>query len=226
MNIIAFSLYGNCPLYVEGLIRRIPSWRLHYPDWEIFVYSSGYWSHHALLEQDVFLIPPPTWILSPPNWRLAAANTVADAVIFRDADSAPSHREAAAVAEWIESGLPVHVMRDNAHHRRLMLAGMWGCVPSKLPDLCPLFIEWQASNLHNPLGYGNDEDFLGEIVWPIAQQIGVMQHDRWQLFAGSKPFPGDNPDTLPEAFIGEKLYPDGTPVDPSYRPSRPEHFNA
>lgn len=226
MNVIAFSLYGSNPIYIEGIERQIPALNQFYRGWEIHVFGSGHPSHHTLRKSwgELFYHAPPSWILSPPSWRLAAVTFYqAERVIFRDADSRPSHREADAVYEWIDSGLPVHVMRDNAHHRKPMLSGMWGCVPAKIPDLVPLWIEWQAAHINNPLGYGNDEDFLNEVVWPIAQQVGVMQHDRWQLFPGSKPFPGDAINQ-PESFIGEKVNPDGSPVDPSYRTSRPEHF--
>ena len=50
----------------------------------------------------------------------------AEYVIFRDADSVVSHREAEAVAEWIESGRLFHTMRDSGSHTALILAGMWG----------------------------------------------------------------------------------------------------
>ena len=35
-------------------------------------------------------------------------------------------RENAAVAEWLESDLPFHSMRDNQYHGVEILGGMWG----------------------------------------------------------------------------------------------------
>ena len=46
----------------------------------------------------------------------------------RDADSRVSPREAAAVAEWVRSGVAAHVMRDHPNHQFVMNSGMWGAV--------------------------------------------------------------------------------------------------
>ena len=73
------------------------------------------------------------YVTSPVNkwpgamWRFLAINDPeAEYVIFRDADSVVSHREAEAVAEWIGSGHSFHTMRDSGSHTALILAGMWG----------------------------------------------------------------------------------------------------
>lgn len=45
---------------------------------------------------------------------------------FRDLDSKVSKRELAAVNDWLSSGKPYHVMRDNKYHGTSILGGMFG----------------------------------------------------------------------------------------------------
>ena len=44
----------------------------------------------------------------------------------RDLDSKFTDREAAAVSEWLESGKPIHSMRDNPQHNVPLLGACWG----------------------------------------------------------------------------------------------------
>jgi hypothetical protein len=86
-------------------------------------------------------------------------------VIFRDADSRMSAREAAAVEEWIGSGKPFHLMRDHPFHWPSIMAGMWGCKGGALTG-------WQT-NYQSAIAqqaamqaYGGDQAFLADVVYP------------------------------------------------------------
>jgi hypothetical protein len=69
-------------------------------------------------------------------WRFAAYDDPnVDRVIFRDADSIISTREAGAVEEWVASGQAFHAMRDYGSHTDLLLAGMWGVARGALPPM-------------------------------------------------------------------------------------------
>jgi hypothetical protein len=60
-------------------------------------------------------------------WRFIAFKLHnAKYVIFRDADSLISDREAKLVNQWIKSNKPFHIIRDWFTHTDLILAGLWG----------------------------------------------------------------------------------------------------
>ena len=49
-----------------------------------------------------------------------------DNFVSRDLDSLFSHREQAAVEEWLKSEKCFHIMRDHPAHDEVILAGLWG----------------------------------------------------------------------------------------------------
>jgi ATP synthase protein I len=66
-------------------------------------------------------------------WRfLALDDPLAHRILFRDADSVISRREAGAVEQWIASGKRFHMMRDWGSHTALILAELWGVASSSL----------------------------------------------------------------------------------------------
>ena len=135
------------------------------------------------------------YVTSPVNkwpgamWRFLAINDPeAEYVIFRDADSVVSHREAEAVAEWIESGRLFHTMRDSGSHTALILAGMWGAKAGAVPDMdarIQRFVDKGYDSRHFA-----DQDFLAEDLWGYIRQ-DVFSHDRVFNFCNAKPFPGE-----------------------------------
>ena len=87
------------------------------------------------------------------TWRfMPVLDPLVAAMVSRDLDARLTTREAGAVMDWIESGLSFHVMRsamgihliqimmimmkvshhhslllrDNPHHKELIMGGMWG----------------------------------------------------------------------------------------------------
>ena len=119
-------------------------------------------------------------------WRFLAINDPeAEYVIFRDADSVVSHREAEAVAEWIESGHSFHTMRDSGSHTALILAGMWGLKLAQCQIWKQEFnVLWiRVMTLVILL----ISDFLAEDLWGYIRQ-DVFSHDRVFNFCNAKPF--------------------------------------
>jgi hypothetical protein len=94
--------------------------------------------------------------------------------LVRDADSAVSPREAAAVAEWIDSGLPFHAMRDWYTHTDPLLAGMWGGIAGVFPDLARTIARFSE---RAPLSTNWDQYFLREEIWPAIRDECCV-HDR------------------------------------------------
>jgi hypothetical protein len=123
-----------------------------------------------------------------PMWRfLALDDSQAHRVLFRDADSVISQREAEAVNEWLTSGKRFHIMRDWGSHTELMLAGLWGMVAGSLPPLDKLMARFMSAPLESR--HFADQYFLRKYVWPYAR-TSLMQHDSVFGFMDGVPFPG------------------------------------
>ena len=117
-------------MYNVGAVENATNAEELYPDW-ICRYYVGESVPSETLEKlssksntEVILVKSENdWTSS--TWRFLAFDD-SDIVIFRDTDSRLTNRERVAVNEWLESGKPVHIMRDHPYHTENILAGMWG----------------------------------------------------------------------------------------------------
>ena len=140
-RIIAFSLFGNNSKYIEPAVLNTQLSPMLFPDWVCRFYVDDSVSPEAIQRlknngAEVVYVTSPVNKWPGAMWRFLAINDPeAEYVIFRDADSVVSHREAEAVAEWIESGHSFHTMRDSGSHTALILAGMWGAKAGAVPDI-------------------------------------------------------------------------------------------
>ena len=73
---------------------------------------------------------------------MPAADSSVDRFVVRDVDSRLNARDRIAVEEWIESKLPVHILRDHVNHCIVMNGGMWGAVKDALPNMKELIMAW------------------------------------------------------------------------------------
>jgi hypothetical protein len=179
LNIISFSLFGANPKYCEGAVFNAQDSQVFYPNWTCRFYvdqtvpakvvrrllEEGAQVHR--IEEHYRKWPGTMWRFIPLEDRSLHR------VLFRDADSILSDREAGAVAEWVESGKPFHVMRDFGSHTDLILAGMWGAVVGVLPSLGPLIDHFLANVDRRRT---TDQEFLGKDVWPHLRDNSV-KHD-------------------------------------------------
>ena len=181
-RIIEFSLFGNNSKYVEPAILNTQVSPMLFPSWVCRFYVDDSVSSEAVYVTS----PVDKW--PGTMWRFLAINDPeAEYVIFRDADSVVSHREAEAVAEWIESGRSFHTMRDSGSHTALILAGMWGAKAGAVPDMearIQRFIDKGYDSRHFA-----DQDFLADDLWGYIRQ-DVFAHDRVFNFCDAKPFSG------------------------------------
>ncbi|MDR2155237.1 MAG: tetratricopeptide repeat protein [Burkholderiaceae bacterium] len=190
-NIIAFSLFGRDSRYCEPAILNVQQQPRIYPHWvcRFYVDASVPEAVISRLHQGGAQIVPveggaAQW--PGPMWRLLALDDpFAHRVLFRDADAVISQREAAAVAQWIDSGKRFHVMRDWGSHTELILAGLWGVVAGSLPPLERLMNRFMAAPLESRRFA--DQHFLRQYVWPYAR-ASLMQHDSVFGFMGGVAF--------------------------------------
>lgn len=192
LNIIAFSLFGASPKYCETAVLNASERQRLYPDWTCHFYVDETVPEHVLRRlavpgSRVFHVDEEQRIWPGPMWRFIASDHPGlHRVIFRDADSVISNREALAVREWVDSPARFHLMRDAPSHTELLLAGLWGCVGGGLPSMRKLV----AGFLEKPLvsRHFADQYFLREWVWPYARE-SLMHHDSVFALPGSRPFP-------------------------------------
>ena len=192
-RIISFSLFGNNSKYVETAVMNTQVASILYPGWSCRFYVDNSVLPEAIERlkyngAEVVHISEPLNKWPGTMWRFLAINDPeAEYVIFRDADSVVSHREAEAVEEWIESGRSFHTMRDSGSHTALILAGMWGAKAGTVPDMrerIQSFIDKGFDSNHFA-----DQDFLANELWGYIRQ-DVFSHDRLFNFCDAKPIPG------------------------------------
>lgn len=237
MKAISYSLWGSNPVYLIGAIRNAEYIKANLPDWQMVVwYGSDVLVHHEhilddLRELGVKLCFRPQRILGSSIteygcfWRFRTIDTRQYShVIFRDCDSRLSRRDMAAVDQWIESDLALHIIRDHPYHAEAypmkepaILGGLWGINCKHVNFSIEYMIaNYYAARNYRESGYGSDQEFLKPIM--IMFKHSTMIHD--EVCGTGLKFP------LPRegwAFAGERIGEDEMPTHNDRR-SLQEHL--
>lgn len=174
-KIIAMSVFGSNPRYVDGAILNAVlakrDWHAH--GWVLRIYYGEGVPQDAintLLSLGVEMVEIKTAqnARASTYWRFfALEDRTATRIISRDADAQLSQRDLAAVNEWVESGHFFHTLHDHNWHGAPVLAGMWGAVAGFVN---PRVIEqWRQSNDDTKQIWRNDQAWLASVVWPKAK---------------------------------------------------------
>lgn len=189
-NIIAFSLWGDNPVYVHGAIQNARIAPHLYYGWTARFYHDDSVPADAIDElkragAQTVRIADPDLARVKPFWRfLVSDDRGVDFFICRDADSRLNGQELIAVEEWCRSGKPFHIMRDHLYHMELILAGMWGGAAGLLPSV-------REAIVNSPDYFDNkfaDQLFLGNEVWPLIKDH-TLTHDSYYHFNDGRDFP-------------------------------------
>ena len=189
-NIIAFSLWGKDPTYLQGAIANARIAPNIYYGWTTRFYCDNSVPADTLAElkrhhAQIVLLEDPAWQRIKPMWRfLVSDDPNVDYFICRDADSRLNCQELLAVEDWLRSGKPFHAMRDHVYHMELILAGMWGGMAGVLPEVRTL-IFGHPQFFNSRFG---DQAFLMNVVWPLVRDQ-MLVHDSYYRFHGSVEFP-------------------------------------
>lgn len=191
-KIISFSLFGNSPKYIESAVINTELVEKIYPGWICRFYIDENVPADAIKRlssngAEIFTCHKSLHHIPKTMWRfLPLADPSVSYVIFRDADSVISRREAAAVNEWLESGKYFHTLRDNGSQTDLVQAGLWGAVCGVLPNVIELMNDFVSKgNLHQRFA---DQDFLKQYLWVYIIQ-SLYATDSVFDFLDSYPFP-------------------------------------
>ena len=196
-NVVAYSLWGDKPMYWTGALKNIEKVKEYFPGWicrfyidrncnpdlintikgdnveVILVDSVGHntnsYSHYGMF------------------WRFSASEDPdVDIFLSRDCDSRITEREVNAINDWLSSDKDFHRMRDHPYHQVPILGGMWGCRNGLMRELglIRMINDWNQYQRK-----GIDQDFLGQVVYPLIKDKAI-EHSEFNLkFGGEiKPF--------------------------------------
>jgi protein O-GlcNAc transferase len=186
VKLISFSLWGADPKYVRGAIRNAALAATVYPGWTCRFYCARSVPADAIAALAAFAHVTVVRREEQGDWRAmfwrfeAAAETGAEAILFRDTDSRLNSRERAAVDAWLASDAAAHVMRDHPDHNVPILGGMWGVRGGVLPDIATLI----GGSEHGDY-WQVDQEFLAAKVAPRRRPAWIG-HDE---YFGGRPFP-------------------------------------
>ena len=214
-NIIVYSLWGDNPIYWIGAQKNIELSKELYPGWICRFYIDENCDSElikSLNGDNVEIILMKKLDYRYKNlsdkfnhsglfWRFfSLADSSVDYILSRDCDSRLSKRESDAVSEWLSSGKKFHIMRDHPYHTVPILAGMWGCKRDILNNIEDLLRFWSTYQRRGVF-HAEDQDFLGQIVYPIIKK-DVMEHSEFNISFGGeiKKFPTERIDY---EFVGD-----------------------
>jgi hypothetical protein len=184
-NVVAYSLWGDHPMYWIGALKNIELVNKFYPGFISRFYIDKN-SRNDLIESikgenvEVILVDSKDSFHGM-FWRFWATED-ADVNVFlsRDCDSRISEREVLAVEEWLKSDKDFHIMRDHPYHTVPILGGMWGCRNGLLRDIK---ISKQIENWNKFSRKGMDQDFLGQVIYPYVRSKS-LEHSEFGLRFG------------------------------------------
>lgn len=191
-NVIAFSLWGAEPRYIDTALRNAEIARDIFPSWRCRFHCDttvpeAVRERLAGVGATVVMEAVPAVRHAALFWRFKAADDPAvDHFLVRDADALLTVRDRVAVDDWLASDLPFHAMRDWWSHTDLLLAGMWGGCGRLLEAIADRVDDYlsRPEVPHRAL----DQGFLGLMVWPSIRGRCLIHDDLFGSL-GARPFP-------------------------------------
>lgn len=202
-NVISYSLWGDNPMYWTGAFRNIDNVKSYFPNWVCRFYIDRN-SNKELIDTIVGENVEVILVDSKDSfhgmfWRfLASEDPEVDIFLSRDCDSRISQREVSAINEWLSSDKDFHIMRDHPYHTVPILGGMWGCRKGIMREIG---IGKLIENWNQYQRKGIDQDFLGQVVYPLVKER-AMEHSEFNLKFGSETIPFPSPRRDYE-FVGD-----------------------
>jgi hypothetical protein len=88
------------------------------------------------------------------------------------------------VEDWIQSKVPVHIVRDHRNHCQKMSGGLWGGTKGAIQDMKGKITKWERD------AYMEDILFLQNMIWPEINEKHIA-HDAYccKRFPNTRPFP-------------------------------------
>jgi hypothetical protein len=210
INLVSYSLYGSKARYCETALLNCVAAKQHLPAFVCRFYvdeSVPADVIRRLRDHSAEIVPVRGRAASffPTFWRfLALDDEHADRVLVRDADSLIDAREAYCIREWLDSGKPFHIIRDDGCHTELIHAGLFGArsgIVDRVEDRIATFIATERNEGNDRF---SDQLFLRKCVWPMVREHALTHDSIYGYGADVRAIPSDVPDApgLRNAFIG------------------------
>jgi hypothetical protein len=190
-NVIAYSLWGDHPMYWKGALRNIEIVKEKLPNWICRFYIDKN-SKKELIETivgdnvEVFLVDTVGGFHGM-FWRFwAADDPEVNIMLSRDCDSRISDREVAAINQWLDSDKDFHIMRDHPYHGVPILGGMWGCRNGILRNIG---ITEKINSWNKYERKGIDQDFLGQVIYPLVKNYAFVHDEFFNYDTNKNNFP-------------------------------------
>ena len=196
-DVISFSLWGPTPFYSYGAMINLLLARDIYPGWNCRFYVDA-------------AVPPACTAFLRDNGAdvrniedeypgvglfqrfLVMNDATVGRFLVRDCDARLSAAEADLVAQWIDSGLPFHVVRDHVLHNELMIGCTWAGRTDCGIDIAGLMRRYFT---HGPNAkYGHDQRMLGLLLWPLIRDRCLV-HDKHYRLPGVETVPLRDPNS-------------------------------
>jgi tetratricopeptide (TPR) repeat protein len=196
-DVISFSLWGAAPFYSYGAMINLVLAREVYPGWSCRFYVDA-------------AVPPACTAFLRDNGAelrniedeypgvglfqrfLVMNDPTVGRFLVRDCDARLSAAEADLVAQWIDSGLPFHVVRDHVLHNELMIGCTWAGRTDCGIDIVALMRRYFTAGPNAK--YGHDQRMLGLLLWPLIRGRCLV-HDKHYRLAGIETVPLRDPDS-------------------------------
>lgn len=176
MNYICYSLWGKSDLYNYGAIENALRAKDFFPNFKVKIFHDDTCNISCLEKMskmdNVVLVNISSLKKIPKNkmmWRFIPAIEEEGICLCRDLDSFLSERDKKLVNEFLKSKFDFHIIRDNEKHTEKIMGCGWGSRNGILKNLKNEFYNYDKipQKLENrPAGFGMDQEFLAEIVYP------------------------------------------------------------
>lgn len=215
-KVIAYSLWGEQPIYWKGALRNIELVEKQLPD-----FICRFYIDNSCDQKLIDSIPEndrveKVLVKSEDSfhgmfWRFwVADDPEVEILLVRDTDSRITEREVSAINEWLDSDKDFSILRDHPYHTVPILGGMWGC---KGETLKKLNIVEKIKNWNKYSRKGIDQDFLGQVIYPIIKDKSMVHDEFFNYDSHRRQFPMKRKDY---EFVGE--------IFDEYDERHPEHW--
>jgi len=185
-NVISFSLWGTAPFYAFGAMINLKLACKIYPGWKCRYYVAADVPQRCIAYlrdngADVRAIDDEYPGVGLFQRFLVMNDRSVGRFLVRDCDARLSAAEAVLVQEWIDSGLPFHVVRDHVLHNELMIGCLWAGRTDCGIDIVDLMRRYFTAG--PTAKYGHDQRMLGRMLWPLIRSRCLV-HDKYYHLDG------------------------------------------
>ena len=172
MYAFSFCLYGpETPKYYGGMLENLRLIWTHFPEWKVFIYLGADVPAHYIAKllkhsQVILVHTRHTGSILMMHRFLALDEEGVECMIVRDADSRVHVRDRWAIHRFVASSQKAHAIRDHPYHNTHILGGLWGLKRGLLPSVG----EFVRPYLDQPWGFGKDQEFLRDVLYPRLKQ--------------------------------------------------------